>query len=157
MKVISVNPSKCTACKLCELACSMKHSGAYSPALSRIHAIVFMDEAFYTPITCLQCDEAPCERACPNGSIRRNESTGVVELDEERCFGCKMCMLACPFGVMNFNEPAGYAMKCNNCDGEPECVLYCAPGALEYREVTSSVDFKKKSFAEKIRQAYGEV
>ena len=42
-------------------------------------------------------------------------------------------------------------------EGEPECVLYCAPGALEYREVTSSVDFKKKSFAEKIRQAYAEV
>ena len=36
MKIIAVNPDKCTGCRLCELACSLKNTGEFNPARQRM-------------------------------------------------------------------------------------------------------------------------
>ena len=38
-KTISVDPSKCTGCRLCELVCSVKNEGIANPYLARIHVV----------------------------------------------------------------------------------------------------------------------
>ena len=35
-KIITVNPEKCTNCKMCEMACSFKKTEAFSPLKSRV-------------------------------------------------------------------------------------------------------------------------
>jgi Fe-S-cluster-containing hydrogenase component 2 len=54
-----------------------------------------------------------------------------MEVDEKLCVGCRMCTMACPFGliVIGLNQKA---IKCDLCGGDPECVKACTYGALEF-------------------------
>ena len=155
VRKLRVIPEKCTACRLCELACSFRFTGEFNPVLSKIHPILFLEDAFYLPVVCLQCDDAPCAKACPSGALKKNEETGVVEVLKERCIGCRMCVLACPFGCVDVVDGKSY--KCDLCDGDPECVKYCLAGALVYEEEEVTVPLRKKSLAMKIKEAFKEV
>jgi hypothetical protein len=44
-KTLVIHPERCTACRACELACSMKHHGEFNPSRSRIQVNVFLDDA----------------------------------------------------------------------------------------------------------------
>jgi len=155
-KVLSVNPLRCTGCRICELVCSMKHCGEYNPMKSRIRVYLFPKDACAVPLTCFQCEDAWCERICPTGAITTTEDkAGIkkVEIDKDRCTGCKMCLLACPFGNIGFSE-AGYAVKCDLCDGDPECVKFCYSKALQFEEPEAERMYKGKTISEKILSLY---
>lgn len=51
-----------------------------------------------TATLCRQCEDAPCANVCPNGAISRDK--GFVHVMQERCIGCKTCVVACPYGAM---------------------------------------------------------
>ena len=151
MKQIVVYQERCTACRECELACSFEHEDAFVPALSRIRVQDFYDEQFYLPMVCVHCADAPCATVCPTVAITR-EPTGQVKVHDERCIGCKMCLLACPFGVMGFSLRTGVAHNCDFCDGDPQCVQFCVPKALAYEEVELNAAAKAKFSAAIVRQ-----
>ena len=48
------------------------------------------------------------------------------------CVGCKVCTIACPFGTINFNQDTGKVIKCDLCDGDPECAKMCPTEAITY-------------------------
>ena len=150
-KIITVNPEKCTNCKMCELACSIVKEGAFSPIKSRIRVNVFAEEFKHIPITCFQCADAPCVRVCPAGALV--QETGLVRFVPEACIGCRMCMLACPFGVISFDQAEGVIAKCDTCDGDPECVRFCAYGALEHRETDLASVTRERDFARRVAEA----
>jgi carbon-monoxide dehydrogenase iron sulfur subunit len=150
-KLITVNPDKCTNCKLCELACSLKKTGSFSPIKSRIRVNIFPEEFGNIPITCFQCADAPCVKVCPAGALLQGE--GVVRFVKEACIGCRMCMLACPFGVISFDSEVGKIFKCDLCDGDPECVRFCPYGALEYKESDLASATRERDFARKVMQS----
>ena len=152
-KVIMVNPGKCTNCKLCEMACSFKKSGAFSPIKSRIRVNVFPQEFANIPITCFQCADAPCVKVCPAGALLQGD--GLVRFVKDACIGCKMCMLACPFGVISFDSEVGKIFKCDTCDGDPECVRFCSYDALEYKESDLASTTRERDFARKVMQFQG--
>ncbi len=156
-KKISVYPDKCTACRLCELGCSFKNTGEFNPTASRIRVSMFGEDAFYAPILCTQCDEAWCLKACPSGAISRDHGAKVVKVDRNRCVGCRMCTLACPFGTITYYAPEGKAIKCDECDGQPECVLLCPTGALAYEEESTPTRLKRKETARKLESSSKEV
>ena len=41
-------------------------------------------------------------------------------------------MPACPYGAMYFDTVAQYALACDLCGGDPQCVKYCYPGAVSF-------------------------
>ncbi len=49
-------------------------------------------------VFCHHCEDAPCASTCPNGAIV--ELNNRVQVIQEKCIGCKTCMIACPFGMM---------------------------------------------------------
>lgn len=149
-KALLIDPDKCTACRACELACSFKHSGEFNPARSRIWEFIFGDQAVYFPFTCTQCRDAWCARVCPAKAISRDEALGAWLVDEAKCVGCFMCQMACPFGVILVSTFSQKAEKCDLCQGDPECVRFCAPGAIEYVEVTDTVLYKRREFAQQL-------
>jgi Fe-S-cluster-containing hydrogenase component 2 len=133
--VLDVDPTKCTGCRDCEVACSEKHTLENNPDLSRIH-ILDLDNGndFHLPTTCQHCEDPPCRAACTENAIYLDPVLGRVLIDQDLCIGCKMCYSACPTGAMGFDDVRGRAFKCDLCGGNPECVRVCEPKALSYSE-----------------------
>jgi Fe-S-cluster-containing hydrogenase component 2 len=55
-KMLIVDHEKCTGCRLCELVCSVFHTGASNPSRSRIRVIKWENVGFYLPMTCQNCE-----------------------------------------------------------------------------------------------------
>ena len=143
-----VDPSKCTACRACELACSFTHEGAFVPSLSRIRVVRFVDEGLNVPIVCVNCARPPCVDACPTGAAYLDRNMGVVRVNGEECIGCGECVKACPFGAIDLDAEKGVAFVCNLCGGEPACVASCISGALTFGRVPSVAQRKRRATAE---------
>lgn len=155
MKAIIYDPDKCAGCRLCEAVCSLKNTGEFRPSAARI-TVAGYDELFSLPVACYQCDPAYCLEACPAGAITQDRDTGVKKVDEDKCVGCKLCNLACPFGNIAYSSSEHISVKCELCDGEPECVLFCPTGALTFKELDTAMVGKKLKIAERIREVIEE-
>jgi carbon-monoxide dehydrogenase iron sulfur subunit len=132
-KTLMITPSRCTACRTCELACSFRHAGAGGLGIARIRAFMF-GEGRNQILTCFQCDEAACVKVCPVAALVRNELTGAIEVNRNRCIGCGLCSIACPFGHMAHEPEGGIAVKCDLCEGkDPACAAFCPTRTLEYK------------------------
>ena len=53
-------------------------------------------------------------------------------INEDLCIGCKSCIMACPFGIIGYDYEKGVSRKCDLCEGDPKCVLFCETNALRY-------------------------
>lgn len=148
-----VNPSLCTGCKACQVACKdksdlpvgvtwrrvveyaggtwIKQGNTYTPN-------VF---AYYTSISCNHCGNPTCRDVCPAQAIEKN-AEGIVIIDQSKCIGCRYCEWACPYGAPQFNENTGKMSKCDFCidylkEGQPPaCVASCPSRALDYGELS---------------------
>jgi len=71
------------------------------------------------------------------GAMERDPKTGAVLHDEEKCVGCWMCVMVCPFGVTRpDHEKHKIGSKCDLCHGKdtPACVEHCPNEALTYED-----------------------
>lgn len=130
-RIYRVIPERCIACGKCELACAFAHGADGEPGVSRI-SIHRRGPDLGVPIVCLQCDTAACVAVCPVQALARNEATGAIDVDYDCCINCRMCVAACPFGNMHWDETWHCVAKCDLCGGDPKCVPFCPTGALEY-------------------------
>jgi carbon-monoxide dehydrogenase iron sulfur subunit len=106
-------------------------------------------EGKYIPVTCQQCESAPCMAICPVKAISRDQNLNRVLVNYDKCIGCRMCVTACPFGAMSFNGLTQKVMKCDFCDGDPQCVRFCETKAIRYAEpIEQSLD-KQVAIADK--------
>jgi len=90
---------------------------------------------------CKHCDAAGCLEACPTGAIVRTE-TGGVFVQDDVCNGCGVCVVGCPFGVIDRRpEPlpgAGGAFKCTFCYDRqaagltPACAKACPTESIQF-------------------------
>ena len=63
---------------------------------------------------CKHCVQAGCLEVCPTGAIIRTEFDTVV-IQSNTCNGCRDCIAACPFGVIDINPVSNTAQKCTLC------------------------------------------
>lgn len=144
-----IEPSKCTGCMQCELACSFVKEGRFNPSKSRIRVFNFHDEGRWVPFTCTQCSEAWCQSACPVEAIGLDPKTGALLVAESKCVGCRLCTVACPFGTVNFHQSSGKVVKCDLCNGEPACVPACPTEAIRYIDAEWTGLDRMRQWAEK--------
>src|SRR5213592_311910 len=129
----------CIGCKACEVACKnwnqlpaedggiRELSGDSYDNTRRLDGIhwrhVRFIEQFSGPYNgrwlmmsdvCKHCVQAGCIEVCPTGAIIRTEFDTVV-IQSDVCNGCRACISACPFGVIDINAVAGTAQKCTLC------------------------------------------
>ena len=129
-----VIPSLCIGCRTCELACAFTHTQNQKPGRSRIYPIAYKKDKF-VPVVCLQCDDAACVKSCMFDALKRNEETGAIELNQDRCVKCQACVAACPFGCAIVDSVHDEVVKCDLCEGTPACVQFCPTKALVYTEI----------------------
>jgi len=130
-KIYRVETYKCISCGKCELACGFAHSKDGKAGIARIKIKKIGIEKGM-PVVCFQCVEALCVKSCPVGALVRNEETGAIDLLEEKCIRCKMCVVSCPFGNIQWDENFEAVAKCDLCKGDPQCVPFCPTKALSY-------------------------
>ena len=155
-----INLHRCIGCQTCTLSCKVSNGVPENILWNRVltQNSDKIDCAVgeyphltrgYLPISCQHCENPACQRVCPTGVTYKDES-GRVEIDYDKCIGCRMCMAACPYNARSFNwedpefatdfrygdkaVPArvkGVAEKCTQCrervdrGEEPICVVSC--------------------------------
>ncbi len=146
-KILVVDYEKCTGCRNCEMACSLSHVQENNPAKSAVRIVKWERKGLNVPVICQQCEEPACANICPVQAISRDVDTGALVVDDDICVGCRMCMVACPFGAITFDVDRRQSIKCDLCGGvEPWCARFCEPGALTYK-LPSTVSMDKKRVA----------
>jgi carbon-monoxide dehydrogenase iron sulfur subunit len=137
MVKIYFDSRKCLGCHSCEFACAVEHSAGKDPARAHLGAEVPVPrrnvrlvEGTCLTVACRECDPAPCAAACIAGAMERAE--GTVRCDTDKCIGCWMCVMVCPFDAVRPGKL--YTIKCDMCpDRKGEsyaCVVGCPTGAL---------------------------
>lgn len=145
---VTVYPDKCTGCRTCESVCSLNKWGECNPDRAAIRNIRTEENGLVStiPVLCQQCENPICQAVCPANAISRNEITGAMVVNPNKCIGCRRCVYSCPFGGITVDPIMGVSSKCDLCGGDPKCVKFCSKGALEFVEVGKiSVDRKRKS------------
>lgn len=152
-KAVLVDTTKCVGCWWCYAACKMGHDlpETIKPDPGdppRLSADVYSTlctargddgDWRYAKRQCMHCEHPACVEACIVGALRKTPE-GPVVYDDRKCIGCRYCMVACPFGVPNFDweTPTPWISKCNFCaerleEGlQPACVNACPMGALMF-------------------------
>ena len=111
-----IDLDKCFACQSCTAACRMENNTPIAgPAEAGLGRIILWNEvlsfiegeyphvlATMIPRPCMHCDNPPCTYVCPVRATYKNEE-GIVVVDYQRCIGCRMCTVACPYAVRYFN------------------------------------------------------
>ena len=149
-KVLAVDYDKCTGCRTCEIVCSLQHNGEISPLKSRIRVVRWDDRGEAIPMSCRQCEWAPCEAICPTKAISRDEILGRNIVDHDKCIGCRMCVAICPFGAVSFDISAKKIISCDLCDDDPLCVKFCMSEALKYIDIRDWSGTRQVEAAEKL-------
>ena len=129
---ITIDQIRCTGCRICELACSLKRGSQLNKLSSRIRLVRYVCESrvYNSPTLCQNCCDPPCEKMCPTGATHRDPETGLMAVDIDLCIGCKGCVYACPFGACYIDTVTGKAFRCDQCGGEPACVQLCPENVL---------------------------
>jgi len=151
-KAVLVDTTKCVGCWWCYAACKHSH---YLPETikpepenpPKLNSDVWTtlatrkegDKWLFSKRQCMHCEYPACVIACPVGALQKT-AEGPVIYDANKCFGCRYCMVACPFGIPDFEweDPTPWVRKCDFCadrlaEGlEPACVDACTTGALKF-------------------------
>ena len=133
--------SICIGCKACEIACrewndlpsegvgslgdSLDNTGELSGQTWRHVQIIdnVPDETMSAgngtafllmSDVCKHCTHASCMDVCPTGAIIRTEFDTVF-IQEDVCNGCRMCISACPYNVIDIDPQRDVARKCTLC------------------------------------------
>jgi len=117
-----IDLDKCTGCGSCMVACMSENSVPFredetdkllSIAWMRVYKMTnrkpYPDtEVCYLPRPCMHCEgqhsgHSPCVSVCPAVATDYSTATGIVSQIYTRCFGCRYCMVACPYQARVFN------------------------------------------------------
>lgn len=147
MKKIYYIVDKCLGCKSCEIACAIGKSQSkellkaiFEQPKPNPCVDVKKAEGKNFPIACRHCEKHPCVDACIAAALTFNKEKGNVEHNKDKCVGCWMCIMVCPYGAIRQNNTLKIPIRCDRCqDVEvPRCVQACSTKAIVYEEQIES-------------------
>ncbi|HSL92625.1 MAG TPA: 4Fe-4S dicluster domain-containing protein [Candidatus Limnocylindrales bacterium] len=153
--------TECVGCRTCEKACNQAN-GLPEPEVPFDEKSVFekkrrptasaytvvnryanpnsSDKPFYRKVQCNHCNEPGCAAACPVRAYTKTPE-GAVLYNKDVCFGCRYCMVACPFYVPAYDYESALdprIVKCTLCHervkkgGMPACAEACPVGTITF-------------------------
>src|SRR5918996_3726144 len=117
---------KCIGCSACTVAENHLPPGVvYRPVIEEETGSYPNVSRRFVPRPCMQCDEPPCVPVCPVAATYKRPD-GVVEINYDKCIGCRYCITACPYGARTFDWGKNWT------DGTPQREGYEEASAPEY-------------------------
>ncbi len=139
--VMAIDIDRCIDCHGCEVACLLVEGHAELPRLTPVVQITpESDEKsilYNFPVRCAHCEDPACMNVCPLNAYHKDED-GFVVHDRDKCIGCELCRLVCPYGGPKYHADKRQVVKCDFCidrvkNGEqPECSRNCVPRAITF-------------------------
>ena len=163
-----IKTSRCIGCDACTISCKTFNKLGPNVVYRKVHKFEVGEypsaKRRSIPTLCNHCENAACEKVCPTGATYKDEK-GRVQVDQDKCIGCRMCIGACPYGARTFNwgpqesywpatdEPSvideavagshrvGAVEKCTMCKDrtdnglDPLCVHNCPARALVFGDL----------------------
>lgn len=139
-----VNLDKCVGCRACMNACKFENNTTLD-LMVNYRWVAFREKGKFPnvkrefiPLACNHCKRPACLRSCPTKAIIKRKEDGIVLIDQSKCVGCQRCVMACPYGVPQFNNVTKKVEKCTFCYHRtqkglpPACVATCVGRALDY-------------------------
>lgn len=167
-KAILYDSTICIGCRQCEEACAAGKKLAYNEKIAaeerlserKLTTIRTFGERFSRKL-CMHCQEPSCASVCPVGALEKTK-LGPVVYHEDRCMGCRYCMVACPFQVpvYEWNSRLPRMRKCDLCvdkltaGGVTRCSEICPVNATITGERDAMVAEARKRLAEKPSDYY---
>ena len=98
---------KCVGCAACDIACKSENNVpvefSWSNHITRTDGVFPNTRYSYIPTLCNHCENAPCVQNCPTTAMYKNED-GLTLHNPDKCIGCRLCQLSCPYGVIWYNK-----------------------------------------------------
>ena len=158
--VMVIDLARCKNARKCIEGCQKGHNLAPDQEWLKVYLMKDNPEGepYWFPRQCFHCDNPPCVKVCPVGATFKRQDN-LVLVDDNRCIGCKFCVVACPYSVRIFNWEAppasdvpieeyspevsvpaqtGTVSKCDFCADRsrvgklPYCASSCPMGAIYF-------------------------
>jgi len=155
---VLVDLTRCVGCRTCEAACA-EANGLPEPdwsddfsydaprpvtetQWSSVNRFETSQGEVFVKRQCMHCLEPACAAGCLTKALYKTDE-GPVVWAEDRCMGCRYCMVSCPFDMPRFeyDKAVPKISKCRMCfeklkkegDGaQPACVENCPNEALTF-------------------------
>jgi Fe-S-cluster-containing dehydrogenase component len=178
---VLVDTTMCAGCRACEVACA-EANGLPEPP----DEVDFSEERNMSPTQwsvinrydtdegkvfvkrqCMHCLRPACASACLTKAMQKTPE-GPVVWREDKCMGCRFCMISCPFDVpkFEFDSANPRILKCGMCwerleEGEvPACVKSCPFKAITFGPRSEMIEEARRRIYEKpdryVHHIYGE-
>ena len=175
-KAMLLDMEKCIACRACQVACKQWNelpgektiffaaAGGYqnpiglSPKTYTLVKFYEVEEQeklkwLFRVHRCMQCVDPACVKACPVSpkAMTRDENTGAIHVNRDRCIGCGACREYCPFNIPVIDTEAGKSTKCTFCfdrqaEGiEPACAKACPTDCQVFGERDQILEMAHKA------------
>lgn len=173
--------TRCIGCQACERACAEKN-GFPEPdekpaagnerstgpeALTTVNARATQKGIIFSKTQCMHCDQPACVSACLVNAMYKTDE-GPVIWQEDKCMGCRYCMVACPYDVPKFEYGSinPRIRKCVMCYDRlsigniPACAEACPQEAILFGRRGDLLDIARKRIydhpGQYIHHIYGE-
>jgi len=152
---VLVDLTRCAGCRMCEAACAEANglpepdwSDDFSYASQRktsdhqwsvVNRFDTRAGEVFVKRQCMHCLKPACAAGCLTKALVKTDD-GPVVWNEDRCMGCRYCMISCPFDAPKFEYGSANPkiQKCQLCwqrledGGVPACVENCPNEALTF-------------------------
>lgn len=168
VKAVLYDSTQCVGCRACESGCAQKWGLPYNDKIAaeeklsahKLTTIKTSGDKF-SRLKCMHCQEPACASACPVGALHKT-AAGPVVYDQDKCIGCRYCMVACPFGVPTYEwtSRTPRVRKCDGCQDKPDstaCTEACPVGATITGDRDALIAEAKKRLAEKPGEYYPKI
>jgi Fe-S-cluster-containing dehydrogenase component len=163
---MTVDLKRCVGCQSCTLACKAENGTPrkifWMRVLEKEEGTYPLARKVFLPVRCNHCAEPPCVPVCPTGASYKRERDNLVLINQDKCIGCRACVVACPYQVRFIAEDTkGYygdeltpyeteryqkwqartVQKCTFCEhrletgNQPACVQTCPTSALMFGDL----------------------